>query len=300
MSVEITIHQKGLLKNKISLETMLMNKFLYGVYNDDNYVLEEGGKVNNQAILYHPEHIARGITVIWKDNKDIELSLLLPTTNEEIDDFYELISHLCQLCHTNCFIQDGIEKTINELSPLKQDIKIVNYQSLQQILNDDSYDTSVLFCAMWPLHFCRTKVQHWLDDQDLSTFSKELHEFQKKDLYYANAKCYCVNREGEAQSIMGVYVVTATVDTIFPLKARVPYSCINLQTGEKVKVDYYVVYLASAKQNKVLGEVPFDAFVEELTKHELHEFDNEFIYFDGLSEEEIQRIYDLHHKKFND
>lgn len=293
MSVDITIHPKGLLKKNITLQQVLMNKFRYGVY-DSNYILEEGKQGENEVILYHPEHIARGISVVWKDNKDIELSILLPTTNEEIDDLYTLITYLCQLCHTKEFIQDDVVKSLRDIESIQQGIKEFNYDTLNQFLNE--HQTGLFFCAMWPMHFRSSEVKYWLEDPNLSSFSKELHQFQAKDLYYANAICYQMKHNDGTQSIMGVYVVTATVDTIFPLKPMVPFSCTNLQTGEQIQVDNYVVSLASVKQDKILGEVSFDDFMKELMKKEVHEFDDTHIYFDGLSEEDIQRIYDLYHE----
>lgn len=293
MSVDIVIHQKRLLKKEITLQQVLMNKLRYGVY-DSNYVLEDGKKKDDEVILYHPKHIARGITVVWKKDKSIELSMLLPTTNEEIDDFYELVEHLCYLCHTQEFIQDDEKKSLNEIADLRQGIKGFNYDTLYQFLNDKEHELGMFFLAMWPIHFRTSEVMHWLDDPTLSSFSKELHEFQARDLYYANAKCFQVTRDDGSHFIMGVYVVTATVDTIFPLKPKVPFSCINLRTGEQIDVDSYIVSLASIEQDKILGDVPFDCFMNELMKKEVHEFDDEYIYFDGLSEEDIQRIYDLY------
>lgn len=291
MSVVVTIHQNKLFKKKITLEQLLRNKLRYGKFND-NYVLEDGQKDENNAILYHPQHIARGIDVFFKDNKDIELSMLIPTTNEEIDDFYDLVFYLCKICHTKTFVQDEVERYVDEIEKNKQNIKEFNYDSLCRFLHDN--ETGMLMCAMWPLYFKSSEVMHWLDDQTLSTFSKELHQFQIKDLYYANALCYKVNNEDGSQSIIGIYVVTATVDTIFPLEPQVPLSCMNLQTGKQINVDNYRVALCSNEQNKILGEISFEDFMNELMRKEVHEFDNRHIYFDGLSEEEVSRIYQLY------
>lgn len=286
MSIDITIHQKGLFKRKLTLQDILMGKFAYGRY-DQNYVLIPNEKNENELTIYHPDHIARGISVIWNENEtsQIGLHMLLPTTFEEIDDFYQLVEHLCHLWKTKTFIQDGEEKIVNEMNDLKSEIKDFSYHTLEQFLTE--HENGNFFCAMWPYYFLSQDVQHWLSDSSLTAFSKDLHENQQKDLYYANARMYQMKDGG----ILGVYTVTATVDTIFPLKPMIPMSCINFQTGESITADQYVVALVSIEKDKMLGDIPFDDFVNELSHRELHEFDSEHIFFEGMSEGEIQRIY---------
>lgn len=287
MSVVVTIDQQG---NKITLPQLLMNKFRYGRFNN-NFILEDGERNEDEVILYHPQHIARGIDVFFKDN-EIELSILIPTTNEEIDDFYELVFYLCQLCQTKTFIQDDVERYAGEIEINKQNIKKFNYNVLDKLLHED--DVNMLMCAMWPMYFQSSEVLYWLKDKTLSVFSKELHEFQSKDLYYANALCYESNNEKNEKSIVGIYVVSATVDTILPLEPEVPLSHRNLQTGKQLDIDHYEVALCSAAQDKIIGNILYEDFMKELMKKEVHEFDAKHIYFDGLSEEEILQIYDLY------
>lgn len=286
MSVDITIHQKGILKKKLILQDILMGEFAYGRY-DANYVLIPDERNETEMTIYHPDHIARGISVIWneKETSQISLHMLLPTTNEEIDDLYRLIEHLCHLWKCKTFMQDGEEKPLSEIDELKSKIKDFNYATLQRFLTD--HENGNFFCAMWPYFFHSQDVQYWLDEKSLAAFARDLHENQRKDLYYANARMYQMNDE----SILGVYTVTATVDTVFPLKPMTPFSCIDFQTGESLEADHYVVALVSIEKDEMLGDIPFEAFINELSHHELHEFDSEHIFFDGLSEMEIESIY---------
>lgn len=286
MSVDITIYQQGLFKKKLKMKDILMDQFAYGRY-DQNYVLIPDERNDNELTIYHPDHIARGISVIWNENEasQIGLHMLLPTTSEEIDDLYLLIEHLCKLWKTTTFIQDGEEKSLNEINELKSYIKDFSYASLQSFLND--HDNGNFFCTMWPYYFRSQDVQHWLTDKTLTNFANDLHQNQIKDLYYANAHMY----KTQDDSILGVYTVTATVDTIFPLKPMIPMSCINFQTGESIEADHYIVALVSLEKEKMLGDISFDEFMKELSHHELHEFDSEHIFIEGLSEEEIETIY---------
>lgn len=292
MSVDVTIRQKGLFKRKLTIQDILMEKFAYGRY-DQNYVLIPDERIENEFTIYHPDHIARGISVIWNEDETLEIGLhmLLPTTHEEIDDFYQLVQHLCHLWKTQTFIQDGEEINVSTIYELKSEIKDFSYHTLEQFLT--KHKNGHFFCAMWPYYFHYQDVQHWLDDKSLTAFSKDLHENQLKDLYYANARMYQVKDKG----ILGVYTVTATVDTVFPLKPMIPMSCVDFQTGESIEADQYVVVFVSIEKNQMLGDIPFDCFMKELSHRELHEFDSEHIFFEGFSEEEIEKIYQKYNHK---
>lgn len=286
MSVDVTIYQKGFLKKKLKLKDILMDQFAYGRY-DDNYVLIPDERNDNELTIYHPDHIARGISVVWNENEtsQIGLHMLLPTTNEEIDDFYQLINHLCTLWKAKTFVQDDEEVDLSSIDEVKANLKDFNYSALESFITD--HENGNFFCAMWPYYFHSQDVQHWIEDKSLNSFAKDLHQNQVNDLYYANARFYRM----EDESILGVYTVTATVDTIFPLKPLIPMSCVDFQTGESIQADQYVVALVSIDKDQMLGDIPFDAFINEISKHELHEFDSEHIVFEGLSEAEIEMIY---------
>jgi hypothetical protein len=76
-------------------------------------------------ILYNPEKVAKGIDISYKQGeiKLVGLYLSLLTTNKEIDDFYDLIMHLCYLWNTVSFIQNDIEYHVEDIPTLRQDIK---------------------------------------------------------------------------------------------------------------------------------------------------------------------------------
>lgn len=290
MSVDITIYQKGIFKKKLKLQDILMEQFGYGRY-DQNYVLIPDERSENEIIIYHPDHIARGISVVWheEETSQVSLHMLLPTTNEEIDDLYCLIQHLCRLWKASTFVQDGTERKLSDIEKLKSEIKEFNYETLKSFLTE--HENGNFFCTMWPYYFRSQDVHYWLEDKSLKAFAKDLHQNQQRDLYYANAHMY----QDPQKNILGVYTVTATVDTVFPLKPMVPMSCINFQTGESIEADRYVVALVSIQNNKMLGDIPFDDFIHEISHHELHEFDSEHIFFEALSEEEIESIYLKYH-----
>ena len=282
MSVDVIIKQKGLFKKKLSLKDILMDKFKYGRYNE-NYILYPEERGDGEITIYNPQCIGRGISVIWNEEEinEIGLHMLLPTTNSEINDFYDLIEHLCMLWKTKTFIQDGEERSLNELNDLKMNMKAYSFETLQSFLTE--HDNGNFFCAMWPYSFQAKDVKHWLEDQTLMAFEKDLHENQLKDLYYANPRYY----RDQDNKIMGVYTVTATVDTIFPIRPIVPFSQVNFENGESLEADYYSVALVSIEKDDMIGSLKFEDFINEISRQELHEFDSEHFYFNGLSENQI-------------
>ncbi|WP_229105367.1 hypothetical protein [Longibaculum muris] len=64
----------------------------------------------------------------------------------------------------------------------------------------------------------------------------------------------------------------------------------NFQTGESITANQNIVAFYSLEKEEILGDVPFDDFMSEISKKELHEFDALHFYFDGLSEEEIESL----------
>ncbi|MEG0366506.1 MAG: DUF4299 family protein [Coprobacillus sp.] len=288
MSLDITIQQKGIFKKKLSLSDILMDEFEYGRYNE-NYVLMQNEKSDEELTLYHPHHIARGISVIWNENetKEIGLHMLFPTTNAEIDDLYKLVTQYCQYYKTDIFEQDGQRYTLSDIDEVKQNIKTFNLQTYQDFLSQ--HDAGCFFSAMWPYYFDKEIKDKWLNDLTLEIFADDLHQQQNQDLYYANAKFYNVDKDDKKQ-VMGVYTVTATVDTIFPLVPKTPFCYQDFSSKDDVKADFYAVCLVSIEKNEVLSTISFDEFINELNKRELHEFDGEHIYFDGLSENELNEI----------
>ncbi|MEG0275979.1 MAG: DUF4299 family protein [Coprobacillus sp.] len=288
MSLDIKIKQKGLFKKKLTLSDILMNQFQYGRY-DNNYVLIPNEKLDSELTLFHPEHIARGISVIWNENetKEIGLNMLYPTTNKEIDDLYQLVRYYCQCYKTDVFEQDGVQLHLSDIDKEKEKIKKFNLETYHGFLNE--HDTGCFFCAMWPYFYDEQTKEKWLNDLTLETFETDLHQQQSLDLYYTNPRFYSVDKDGKKQ-VMGVYTITSTVESVFPLVPKTPLCYQDFTSKDEVKADFYAVALFSLESEEMLITISFDDFMKELNKRELHEFDGEHIYFDGFSEEELYEI----------
>ena len=61
------------------------------------------------------------------------------------------------------------------------------------------------------------------------------------------------------------------------------------ETGKGLKCDRYEVYFYSISQEKMLGYVPFETFIE-IIKEQAERFDGANIIFEGLSMEALQKI----------
>ena len=61
------------------------------------------------------------------------------------------------------------------------------------------------------------------------------------------------------------------------------------ETGKALKCDRYEVYFYSISQEKMLGYVPFETFIE-IIKARAERFDGANIIFEGMSLEMLQKI----------
>lgn len=106
MAVNVKIEQARIIKKKIDIYEIIKEKgLMYGI-SEENYILEPL-KIGENTIVYQQEKIARGID-IWKEDYDICLSLSLPTSEEEIELFYELIEIFCKKQKTKMFLKTKI------------------------------------------------------------------------------------------------------------------------------------------------------------------------------------------------
>ena len=111
-----------------------------------------------------------------------------------------------------------------------------------------------------------------------------MHAKQSVDAYYAQPQFFRTDED-----IVGRYVVTEDCRTIFPLKGQVPLGISDPETGKALKCDRYEVYFYSISQEKMLGYVPFELFIE-IIKEQAERFDGANIIFDGLPLRMLQKI----------
>ncbi len=289
MSVDITIRQKGLLKKTLPLTVILGEKLQYGAF--DGVALEVGKLAENEFVAFHPEHIARGISVVWneKEKNEVSLRLLNFTSDAEINDLYQMVGRIAS--HWNCTIEvDGNAVTAEEFQAGQQDMIDFNRRVAKEFLtrsitakeNEDANYT--IFCAMWPLVIGPEEAQRFLND--FESFAVWLHDKQKLDAYYANPHFYKTET-----GIIGMYALTEDTRSIFPVKPYVPLGINNPETGKMLECNNYVVMLYSLTENAVIGQIPvYEKFLDALPSQKVSRYDGNNILIEGLTHAEMKSM----------
>ena len=285
MSIDIRITQKGLLKKTLPLHVITGSDLCYGT--SDGMKLKENDLSSDEIILYHSNHISRGFSIEWTPEKKdyVDLRALSPDSREGLNDFFAAIQRIAS--YWKCEIEmDGNITALSELVSLIPDMQAFNETVLENVCGDilsGKKESLTLYSVMFPVVLGVPEAEKFRHDVD--AFGRWLHEKQSVDAYYAQPQFFRTE-----VGVVGRYVVTEDCRTIFPLKGQVPLGIPDPETGKGLKCDRYEVYFYSISQEKMLGYVPFETFIE-IIKEQAERFDGANIIFEGLSMEALQKLW---------
>jgi len=279
MGLDVTIKQKKLIKKALPFE-IICGDLSYG-RSDDCWRLAVGETDENGFIMFNPAHIGRGIGVEWKNGEKnkVFMRLPFPASEEDVDDFYDVVERITDFWGADGFEQDGNIMPVSEIPAQRQSMKEFNIKALNGMC--DKNETLTFFCAMYPLNLTDEEKARFAVAENLDSFRDYMHEKQSIDAYYAVPRFYKVDND----KIMGVYTITEDVVSIVP---KAPY----LPFGVELEVDEWVVYLASETRDGIVGRCNYEDFISNVT--EFSQYDSTHIIFDGFSLEKIDEIVEKH------
>lgn len=248
MSVEVRIEPKGFFKKKLTFKDILPEGMAYGIM-DENYRLIPNEKGEN-TVIYDPKRIARGIEVRF-ENEAAVLHMNLPTTPEEIQQFYEMTRRVCGLCRAKVFEREGMKTELSEIPQwIEQDIK-TSIGALEDIFSkvEDKYFT--IFGVMNPI--CIGRKEGEIISNDLQAFGDYLAEKQSIDAYYAAPHVY---RHKEREILFGCYAIGEEIVSIVPLEPEIILNQIE-------EVEEWYVLLGDGENNLVRYEDFINAVKEK-------------------------------------
>lgn len=255
MAVDVTIKSKGLFKKTLSIQDILLDGMKYGI-TDEAFRLEEG-KIGKYTVIYDSSCINRGYEISFKRGIT-ELRMPLPTSEQDIKKFYELIEKICKLMNTNVFIHDDEKVSINEIDSLMDGCMRTSEAVLKSMREETTAEKegTYLFGAMNPICFGKRELDFIQDDpKKLGEF---MHELQSKDVYYA--KCNAYKRVDG--SIFGVYILTEDVVTVLPCKA-------SLFMNNNIEVnDYNISFVIDGNLS---GSIPYDVFLKNVDQSNIYD-----------------------------
>ena len=291
MAFSIKIKRKGLFGcNEINLDEILKNcGFKYGLYNDF-FVLDEGKRQGNSCILYNPQHIGRGIYYDGNGGSTVEISINMPTTQEDIEDFLALASEICrQLKKAEIHDFDNNKKyTLEELFAEKDGLIQLNCDELKRrIENSDFEERSwIMTAARWPIWFDKKMCEELHEAKDLYVLSALFHEKQNMDTYYAKPSLMRNRADG---AVLAMYTFTEECPSIFPidfndfLMASSPQNPIKADKG---MITFYIF----SEQRTLSGMWDYKEFIQYAIEHGAERYDKAHVLIPEYTKADIEKI----------
>lgn len=292
MAVEIIIKQKDFFKKSLSLNEIKKiggDKYEYGSRdNNSSYIFEEFNSRNvinpsSSIVLKNKSKLGRGF-IVFDNNKNLGLTLNVPTTNNDIADFYEFIENACNAFKTTEFIQDNTVVKLSDIKQMQQEIVDWNRNYLKSFLAD--HHQIIIYGVENPLYMTEPTRRYLiaLSDEELDrAYSDYLDTKQSLDLYYMKPTFYM--KEGDVKA---VYALTEGVDYIVPKQVFVPYVSINNLNSAVPKE--WILAIVFLDKSKNVSYIHFDTFISHISSMNLEEYDDKHWILKGVNQEFMEGL----------
>jgi hypothetical protein len=277
MSVIVNIKQRNIGKKKISFkkfeELLDKHNFSYGISNTI-YVTENYNGKNNikeKYFVVYSNNYGRGFTFYLDKKDNVELSLNIPATKNDIKEFYEFTETICDYFKTNKFIQDGVEENLSKITELIEKMEVFSENTLVHFCKE--MDSITIFSCTYPIVFETDKVKEILEnDHKLDIFEKYIQEKSKMDCYYAKPIVY----KDKEENYFAMYAITQDCTTIIPIKAEIPFGY-SLPKG--IEITSYNVNIGrlNGENYDTVTELAFEEFQNKLNFEKLEKFDEKHV-----------------------
>lgn len=284
MALEIKITQKGFLKKGLNLEDITGGTLKYGV-SDYAWRLQEDSLDGGEIIFYDPKHIGRGAEINFSEGMkgEFALSMPLPATYYDVDMVYEIVKRVCEKWNVSSFLQDDVSYEVGEIPKLCEQQKeyMHSWLAANREKNAEGYGVEIFPCVMWPLECDTAMLAEFGENKDMEGFATYLHKHQALDLFYAAPRFY---EFGDTNTYLASYAITATVDSIIPIKPEVPFFARHIECNQ------FVVVLVSIEQQNAVGRISYEDFAKAIEIEKLEKFDEGHVIMPELSEKQILEI----------
>ncbi|MCM1089293.1 MAG: DUF4299 domain-containing protein [Butyrivibrio sp.] len=272
MSIEVTIRQKGILKKPLPLDVILGESLKYGDY--DGVRLEFDKLGETEFVVYNSAHIGRGFSVVWKkgEKHKVDLRLLTPSSDEEIEDFYECVNRIAAFWSNSAIEVDGTPQSLEECLAGKEHMLRWNRDIIASLGEERSLAQAplVLPCAFWFISLSAEDLKRV--SQGSEVFRDYIHEKQNIDVYYAMPHFY-----RDEQGIFGSYAYTENTESIFPTKAELPF-----WADKSIHVYRWEIALFSITEDAVIGSIDYEQFLKIIPEDKKQPYDAEHLLIASL------------------
>ncbi len=219
MAIDIVITQRSLFKKPLTEADLSPAGLRIGHWNQAG-VLDPGPAADGR-VLCDPAQPGRGcfLQAVPGEKGRAALRQTLPCTPRDLEIFYGLVKHICQVWETVRFTQDGEECRLSDIPRLKEGQRKGCEGFLKAMAERWQADgEGVLTGAVYPIYIEPEAIQR-LKGGDLDFFQTYLTEKQTGDWYYAKPNFF---RNQNGVDILGLYAITEEVPSILPLEPFVP------------------------------------------------------------------------------
>lgn len=286
MAIEIKLIQTSFFKKGLHAEDILLDDLAYGVVDNTWRLIDPRDLKSFYYCFYDPKHIGCGVRVYYDPRHKESFSLTLPTpgTDYDIEVGYKVIARVMKKWNLNVFTQNDQEYTFEDIYHLKEKMKQFNVGKLANV--DTSSNTVLLPCVKWPILFSSKEVEEWIEKEDIETFTKRLHELQDNDYYYAIPRLFPISE----RKLLAVYAISPDADTILPNEPSLGLYLDEIYKRSSHLEEEFMVGLISYQDRGVIGQVPYESFLKEVSFETCEKYDEAHKIVKALSEERIHEI----------
>ena len=286
MAVTIVMKTKGIFGKIPPFKDLLKPGFMYGTWTE-GFTLNPNISGDN-TLLYKKEKMGRGLNLGLGDRSLLTFKLALPTSDEEIKDFYDYIIFLCGKLEVATFDKNGEGFSIADIPSLIEADMEESRKSLLDIekkLEDSNITSMYIFGATNPIALSREDLEDI--NGDMLKFSNFLDEKQHYTGRYVMPELTVYSdtvkkkqgslfrkKDDKDETYIGTYEINLGEDLIFPI---VPRSLNKKETRVK---EWKVKVKIGPGESRLMD---FNSFVEKLDKSRF--YDKEHIFINLKSED---------------
>ena len=290
LMIRVTVHRRSIFPKVVTPNMIMLEGMKSGGVINGRFRPGENGQ--SFTIAYRPERIGRGIQIRW-DEKDVrftELCLNLPSSEEELDDFFRMSARLAR--------QDISEVLINdkpflpkEFHTIREGYRVYNLKLLHEmmgnVLNEPPGRISI-GCVFHRLVAGEKEADRMWAGVDASVFRDWMHESQALDAYFSEAR---VEENDNAQEYRAVFPMPSGTTVILPDHEELPIRFYDLETGRpRYTISEWLVELVDESTRSVIGQLPLGEFRSRLPQDKISYFDAADSLLKPFTVEELQLL----------
>ena len=286
MSVKVNVIQRSMFPRIIDPEDIILDGMSFGCLKDG--VFEDGAGDGQEAVAYHQNHIGRGIHITCDNEKrQYELTLNLPSSSEELDDFFQMTARLAKLAICEVLLNDApfIPKKFKETKAKFQAYNLKLLHEIMSVILNEPPHTMVIGCVFHRLVAGTKEADRMWAGVNTDAYRDWMHESQRRGNFFSEAR---IEASEDGNEHIALFRLPMEQTVIFPDHMELPVKFYDLSTGHpKCDISRWLVEIVEGESRKVIGTMNLEAFRRVLPKEKVSYFDAGSSLIAPLSREEV-------------